>query len=113
LDAFDAPTEHDVWYLTVKQRDSAGTAHFDLTGRISAATAARLSQLLNPEVSRGVPVVVDLAGVDYIGGAGVDALAALAAAAAAAGGSLAVTGLTEPVRLSLDLVGPIQNLDRV
>jgi anti-anti-sigma factor len=49
--------------------------------------------------------VIDLAGVDYVSSAGLNALAAAAGVCTRAGGALALCALAEPVRIALDLGG--------
>jgi len=53
----------------------------------------------------GRKVIIDLSKVDYVSSAGLLALDAASGRMHAAGGSLMLCGLTEPVRLALDLSG--------
>jgi stage II sporulation protein AA (anti-sigma F factor antagonist) len=49
--------------------------------------------------------VIDLTGVDYVSSAGLRALEAAAALCAQRHGALALCGVTDPVRVALDLGG--------
>ena len=55
-------------------------------------------------------IVIDLAGVDYMSSAGIAVLAQGMTLATNAHATVAVAGLTEPVRLALDLSGQFPDL---
>jgi anti-anti-sigma factor len=105
------PGKDDLWYLVVSKTDGDEPSRFGVTGRLGADGAVRLRQALDAAAGQGIPLLLDLSGLEYISGAGLEALRDLAGKASRAGGSLAVTNLTEPVRLSFSLVGPLPHLD--
>jgi anti-anti-sigma factor len=79
-----------------------------LTGRLGASSAVFLDVAVAEATGRGeARLVIDLAGVDYVSSAGLKALAAAASRCTRAGGSLALCGLGEPVRIALELGGMI------
>jgi anti-anti-sigma factor len=99
-----------VWYLRAAEEDLGQARLVVLEGRISNATAPQLESLLDrPPTSGAQAVIVDLAGVDYINGAG---LRVFQAAAARHNGSrrLVVCGLRPAVAAAFRLVGSIPQL---
>jgi anti-anti-sigma factor len=88
----------DAWVLTVCGR----------VGRLSAP--ALLDAIREAVIHPNGKIVIDLAGVDYMSSAGVAALAEGMTLATRARAAIAVAGLTEPVRLALDLSGQFADL---
>ena len=99
-----------VWFLRASERDLGSAVVLTVEGRVSNATVGDLAGWLKPR-GRGVKgLVLDLSGVDYVNGAGVQALAAAATALRAAGSELIACGLRPVVRTSFDIAGPIPDL---
>jgi anti-anti-sigma factor len=98
-----------VWYLRVSEEDLGSVRLVVVEGRVSSATAAELSRVLSARAVGSRKIVVDLAGVDYINGAGLRAFET-AAAALNGSGQLVVCGLQPPVQVAFDLAGAIPNL---
>jgi anti-anti-sigma factor len=74
-------------------------------GRIGAATAPAFAAALAAAHAESACVVIDLQGVDYISGAGVEALRDVAARE---GSTAILCGLREPVRITLELAGLLE-----
>jgi anti-anti-sigma factor len=109
----EPPARGDAWFLTL-----ASAAHTDriiwrVAGRLGAAGAAVLLDTLKASPSTGLRLVLDLEGVDYVSGAGVRAIETIAKAAQETGGSLELVNLTEPVRICLELAGPLSGASSV
>jgi anti-anti-sigma factor len=82
-----------------------------LAGRLGAAAAPTFEAAVAAAVGRGeTRLVVDLTAVDYISSAGLQALAAAAALCVKAHGTLAICGLSDPVRIAFDLSGLLAGL---
>lgn len=99
------------WPLRVVEEHRDGVLVLTLAGRLSAAAAVRFGPELAQFIGRGdARMVIDLTEVDYISSAGLQALAAAAAGCIQSGGALALCGLTDPVRIALDLGGLMADL---
>jgi anti-anti-sigma factor len=97
--------------LGISEKRVEGVLVLALTGRLGAASAVRLDAAVTGALGRGdVRVVVDLDGVDYISSAGLKALAAAASQCNDARGALSLCGVTEAVRITLDLGGLLPEL---
>lgn len=100
-----------VWYLRIFEEDLGAVRLVVVEGRVSSATAAELARVLTGQLASGSrSIVIDLAGVDYINGAGLRAFETAAAFVAGSGGELVVCGLQSPVQVAFDLAGAIPNL---
>jgi anti-anti-sigma factor len=77
-------------------------------GRIGAGTAPAFAAALAAARAESASVVIDLQGVDYISGAGVTALLDLTAGA---GSRAILCELREPVRVTLELAGLLDNVE--
>lgn len=100
-----------VWYLRTSEEDLGSVRLVIVEGRVSSATAAELARVLTAQLLDGPrKVVIDLAGVDYINGAGLRAFETAAASLAASGGELVVCRLQPPVQVAFDLAGAIPKL---
>lgn len=76
-----------------------------LAGRLDAAAAPRLKEHIQAMARAGrTDVVLDMAGVSFIDSSGLGALVASLQVLRAAGGVLALAGLTEKVRMVLELI---------
>ena len=94
------------WPLRIEEERCDGVIVVTLTGRLGAASAVPFGARLAEAISRGnARMVIDLQGVDYISSAGLAALAAAASLCARSQGMLVLCGLTDPVRIALDLGG--------
>jgi anti-anti-sigma factor len=100
------------WPLRIAEQRRDGVLVLTLTGRLGAASAAPFAANLTQFIEQGhVRMVLDLAGVDYISSAGLNAVRAAAALCVSHHGALALCGLTDPVRIALDLGGLLAELD--
>ena len=99
-----------VWYLRAAEEDLGPVRLLVLEGRVSNATAPQLETALSRLSAAGArTLIVDLAGVDYINGAGLRAFEA-AAARWNGSGRLIVCGLRPAVAAAFRLVGSIPQL---
>jgi stage II sporulation protein AA (anti-sigma F factor antagonist) len=99
------------WPLGIVEEESGGVLVLTLAGRLGAGSAASFEAAVAEAVGRGeARLVVDLTGVDYISSAGLQALSAAAGRCARSGGGLALCGVSEPVRIALDLGGLLEDL---
>lgn len=99
------------WPLRILEERRGGVMVYTLSGRVGAASAVPFGAQVAAAAGRGDPrVAIDLAGVDYISSAGLKALADAAALCARNGGALVLCGLTDPVRIALDLGGLLGDL---
>ena len=82
-----------------------------VAGRLGRASAPALSEALSGSVgSPKRPLLIDFSGVDYVSSAGLDALCTVLLPFIADGATVAVCGLTEPVRLGLELAGLLERV---
>jgi anti-sigma B factor antagonist len=99
------------WPLRIVKQRREGAFVLALAGRLGAASADRFGAAVAEAVGRGdARLVIDLAEVDYVSSAGLNALAAAAGLCAQARGAMALCGLTDPVRIALDLGGLLPDL---
>jgi anti-anti-sigma factor len=99
------------WPLRIEEERCNGVIVVTVTGRLGAASAEPFGAGLAEAISRGnARMVIDLQGVDYISSAGLAALAAAAGLCVQSQGALVVCGLTDPVRIALDLGGLLSEL---
>ncbi len=99
------------WPLSILEERRDGVLVLMLSGRLGSASAVGLETAVNEAVRRGdARLVLDLAGVDYISSAGLHALSAAAGRCVESGGALALCGLTDPVRIAMDLGGLLAGL---
>ena len=100
-----------VWYLRTSAEDFGPIRLVVVEGRVSSAAAGELARVLTGQLADGPrTVVIDLAGVDYINGAGLRVFETAAASLAGSGGELVVCGLQPPVQVAFDLAGAIPKL---
>jgi anti-anti-sigma factor len=109
----EPPAKGDAWFLTLSSVVDTDRMVWRLAGRLGAAGAAILLDTLKASPSIGLRLVLDLDGVDYVSGAGVRAIETIAKAAQQAGGSLELVNMTEPVRICLELAGPLSGVSSV
>lgn len=94
------------WPLRITQDRRDGVLVLALAGRVGFASADTLAATVADAMAKGErSLVIDLASVDYVSSAGLNALEAAATACAALGGTLVLCAVTEPVRVALDLAG--------
>ena len=99
------------WPLRITEERVDGVLVLVLAGRLGANSASSFGGAAAEAVSRGdVRLVVDLDGVDYISSAGLKALAAVRSRCTDARGAMSLCGVTEPVRIALDLGGLLPEL---
>ena len=99
-------TRRDTWRPTVRTETIGPAMVLTVRGRLGEA-GVRDPELRAAlaETRAARALVVDLSGVDYVSSPGLALLETLVAEAAAAGQTLVVCGLTDPVRIALDLSG--------
>lgn len=101
-----------VWSLEIVRRDRPDVHVLAASGRIGAATAPALADALREAVATGHRrLLIDCGGVDYISGAGLAVIEQASDELRRAGGSLALCGLREAVRVSFEVSGAGAGLD--
>ena len=90
------------WSLDTATERVPGGIVITPRGRIGSLTAPAFAAVLASARAESVRLVIDLESVDYISGPG---LTALRDAASAEGGHAILCGLSEPVRITLELAG--------
>jgi stage II sporulation protein AA (anti-sigma F factor antagonist) len=99
------------WPLRIVEDRLDGVLVLALAGRLGAGSAASFAAAVAEAVGRGdARLVIDLAAVDYVSSAGLNALAFAAGLCARSRGALVLCGLVDPVRIALDLGGLIPEL---
>jgi anti-anti-sigma factor len=99
------------WPLRIVEERFDGVLVLALAGRLGGASAASFAAAVAAAVSRGdARLVIDLAAVDYVSSAGLNALATAAGLCARSRGALVLCGLVDPVRIALDLGGLMAEL---
>ena len=93
------------WGLRVERQEANGLRLLTAAGRISGETAQILAGALEDAAQGARRVVLDLASVDYISGAGLEAIRQTAERLNAAGGELTLRNLQDPVRITVELSG--------
>lgn len=101
----ELPGRGDAWFLTLSNTVEADRIVWRAAGRLGAAGADLLQRTLFSSEFAGRRLVLDLSGVDYVSGAGIRAVEAISKAIDDSGGSLELTNLATPVRMSLELAG--------
>ncbi len=100
-----------VWFLRTSQEELDGVRLVSVEGRVSRTRAPDLLKALDAASAGGlVDVIVDLSGVDYINGAGLQAFETVATYCGKGGGTLVVCGLRAAVQAVFDLAGDIPHL---
>ena len=100
-----------VWFLRSTEEDLGNVRLVSLEGRVSQASASDLAgALAAPQKNGCQAVVVDLSGVDYINGAGLQVFETAAARLSTLGSELVICGLRPAVQAVFDLAGSIPNL---
>jgi anti-anti-sigma factor len=94
------------WKLSIRREVLLDVTVLRIQGRLGTAGSGDLLEAIVPEIRAGARhVVLDMAGVDYASSAGLMALDAAAGRMHEAGGDLVLCGVSEPVRMVLDLAG--------
>lgn len=94
------------WPLRIKEEQCDGAVILELSGRLSHASADRLTAALaDLSDRRARHLILDLAQVDYISSAGLLAIDLGAKRLAAVDGVLVLCALPEPLRIAFDLAG--------
>jgi anti-anti-sigma factor len=82
-----------------------------LAGRLGRAAAPALRAALQDAIrDANQPVVLDLQGVDYVSSSGIEVLDEAVSHVRARNLAVAFSGLTEAVRLTLELAGTLQKV---
>jgi anti-anti-sigma factor len=95
------------WSLDTATERVPGGIVITPRGRIGTLTAPAFAAALAAARAESPRVVIDLEGVDYISGPGV---MALRDAASGEGGHAILCGLSEPVRITLELAGVLDSV---
>jgi len=94
------------WELTVAGEAANGLTVLAVGGRLGVASSGGLVEAVVRRIDSGERrMLLDLAGMDYVSSAGLQALDALLGRMHLAGGRLVLCGLTEPVRMAFELSG--------
>jgi anti-sigma B factor antagonist len=109
----EPPAKGDAWFLTLSTTTDGDRVVWRVAGRLGAAGAEVLRQTLMSSPVTGHLLVLDLEGMDYVSGAGVKAIEALAKTAHDGGGTLELVNVAEPVRICLDLAGSLAHVRHV
>ncbi len=99
---------HTSWHLDVRRQGTDGVDVVSLAGRAGTASIDALREALRAPDARGI--VVDLSGLDYIAGAGLNAMREAAVHAAARKCPFILCGLEGAVRNAFELAGMLQGL---
>jgi anti-anti-sigma factor len=97
---------HRTWYLEAATELVPGGIVVTARGRIGSVSAARFATVVSAARTDSGSLVIDLADVDYISGAGV----AVLKEAARNGTRMILCGLREPVRITLELAQVLDGL---
>jgi anti-anti-sigma factor len=98
---------HRTWGLEIASEYLPGGIVLVPKGRIGSVTADAFAEAVNAARKTAPRVIIDLSGVDYISGAGVNVLQK---AAAHSGPRTIVCGLHDAVRITLELAGVDKDL---
>ena len=99
------------WPLRITQERRDGTLVVSFAGRMGVASARSVTATVADALARGERhLVLDLASVDYISSAGLNALEAAAEQVTESRGILVVTAASEPVRRALEMGGLLKLL---
>jgi anti-anti-sigma factor len=96
------------WQFRIEEERTEEVLVLRLVGRLGEASAHRLREAL--ALPEGIGVVVDLSGLDYISGAGLDALDHAAHYAVNRGKPFVLCGLEGSVRIAFELAGLLGRL---
>jgi anti-anti-sigma factor len=99
-----------VWYLRTSEETLGAVRVLVVEGRVSSATAPEFGRLLSQPHPNVRGVIVDLAAVDYVNGAGLRVFEAAAERFEVSHTELVVCGLRPAVHTAFDLAGAIPNL---
>ena len=103
-------SEGIVWYLHTSEQTLGAVRIVVVEGRLSNATAPELERLLSQPQPPVRGVIVDLAAVDYVNGAGLRVFETAAERFEGSKTELIVCGLRPAVHTAFDLAGAIPNL---
>ena len=103
-------SEGIVWYLHTSEQTLGAVRIVVVEGRLSNATAPELERLLSQPHPPVRGVIVDLAAVDYVNGAGLRVFETAAERFEGSQTELIVCGLRPAVHTAFDLAGAIPNL---
>lgn len=102
------PSSRLRWHLQIDSHDVEGVTVFAVSGRLGTLSSGELIESLAGAIAGGTRrIVLDLSDVDYVSSAGLLALEAIMGRLLVAHGDLVLCGLTEPVRMALDLAGSL------
>lgn len=96
------------WDVRIEREDGGPAVILSISGRVGHGEAGRLAAALLEARAGRRPLVIDLTGVEYLSGPGLDAIRA--AMASERGSPPAVLcGLQGPVRVAFDLAGGLED----
>ena len=99
------------WALRVTFNKLNGVHVVGVAGRLSGSNSAELEAALEDAALKAERrLVVDLSGVDYLSSGGLIVLQAAATRCREAGGMLVLVGITDPVRIALELGGLVPQI---
>jgi anti-anti-sigma regulatory factor len=102
----EPPNRSDAWFLTLSRTVEGDRIRWRAAGRLGAAGGNVLRETLLSSDFAG-RLVLDLERVDYVSGAGIEAIEAIAKAAHDGGGGLELINVTGPVQIAFALAGPL------
>ena len=91
--------------MTVTTATDGAVTVASLTGEIDASTAPAIQQQLNPLVTPGAKVVLDLADVPYVSSAGLRLLLSIYRQITGAGGKIALATVVEEIKDTMSVTG--------
>jgi anti-anti-sigma factor len=103
-------TRADAWFLTLSRSIEGDRIRWRAAGRLGFAGATDLRKSILSSELAGHRLVLDLAGVDYVSGLGIQAIEAIAKAVHESGGGLELVNVSGPVQISLALAGPLAHV---
>jgi anti-anti-sigma factor len=99
------------WALRVAFKKSNGVHVLGVAGRLSGSNAAEFEAALEDAARKAERrLVVDLSGSDYLSSRGLIVIETAAARCREAGGMLVLVGVTDPVRITLELAGLVPQI---
>jgi anti-anti-sigma factor len=99
------------WDLRFTANNSAGICVLSVAGRVGGANAPDLKAALDDAAEKaGHRLVVDFSGVDYLSSGGLTALSGAAHRCRQHGGTLILAVVADPVRITLELAGLLNQI---
>jgi anti-anti-sigma factor len=91
--------------MQIKNELEGGVSVISVTGKLDGASSSLFTERLDGLFTPGCSLLLDFSGVDFVSSAGLRSLLGIAKKAKATGSRLAICGLREPVRETLEITG--------